>query len=112
MYGFWKNKRIVLYDTLLSKEMNDELKKILEQEEAAKGKENGTKESSEEKEEEGKNGSDEKKEEKRLGMNDDEVVAVLGHELGHWKLSHTLKNLIIAEVRCSHRPQREQHSYR
>jgi STE24 endopeptidase len=31
-------------------------------------------------------------------MNDDEVVAVLGHELGHWKLSHTISNLLIAEV--------------
>jgi len=31
-------------------------------------------------------------------MDQSEVVAVLGHELGHWKLSHTLKNLVIAEV--------------
>lgn len=31
-------------------------------------------------------------------MSDDEVVAVLGHELGHWKLMHTLSNLFIAEV--------------
>lgn len=31
-------------------------------------------------------------------MQDDEVVAVLGHELGHWKLSHTLFNLVITEV--------------
>lgn len=28
MYGFWKNKRIVLYDTLLSPEMNEYLKKL------------------------------------------------------------------------------------
>lgn len=28
MYGFWKNKRIVLYDTLLSPEMNEHLKKM------------------------------------------------------------------------------------
>lgn len=31
-------------------------------------------------------------------MSDDEVVAVLGHELGHWKLMHTMSNLVIAEV--------------
>lgn len=31
-------------------------------------------------------------------MTDDEVVAVLGHELGHWKLWHTVYNLIIMEV--------------
>ncbi len=36
---------------------------------------------------------------KKIGCNNDEVVAVLGHELGHWKLSHTLKNLVIGQVR-------------
>jgi STE24 endopeptidase len=42
MYGFYKNKRIVLFDTLLSQ-----------------------------------------------CKSDDTVVAILAHELGHWKLSHT-----------------------
>jgi hypothetical protein len=37
-------------------------------------------------------------ERKKLGMSNDEVVAVLGHELGHWALYHTLINLIITEV--------------
>eukprot|EP01118_Nematostelium_gracile_P008124 TRINITY_DN267_c0_g2_i2.p1 TRINITY_DN267_c0_g2~~TRINITY_DN267_c0_g2_i2.p1 ORF type:complete len:438 (+),score=63.37 TRINITY_DN267_c0_g2_i2:64-1377(+) len=46
-YGFFKNKRIVLYDTLLNQASNDE------------------------------------------------VVAVLGHEFGHWKLNHITKNLIL-----------------
>uniref|UniRef100_A0A1I7XF82 ZP domain-containing protein n=1 Tax=Heterorhabditis bacteriophora TaxID=37862 RepID=A0A1I7XF82_HETBA len=32
------------------------------------------------------------------GMSNEEVVAVLGHELGHWALSHTLVNMIIAEL--------------
>ena len=27
----------------------------------------------------------------------DEIVAILGHELGHWKLSHTLKNFVISQ---------------
>jgi STE24 endopeptidase len=31
-------------------------------------------------------------------MSDDEVLAVLGHELGHWKLYHTVLNLALAEV--------------
>mmetsp|Transcript_34276 Transcript_34276/g.47512 ORF Transcript_34276/g.47512 Transcript_34276/m.47512 type:complete len:446 (-) Transcript_34276:169-1506(-) len=44
MYGFFKNKRIVLYDTLL----------------------------------------------KQCEGNDEEIVAVLAHELGHWKLNHTV----------------------
>ncbi|EIE26911.1 hypothetical protein COCSUDRAFT_27312 [Coccomyxa subellipsoidea C-169] len=50
MYGFFKNKRIVLYDTLIEQ------------------------------------------------CSEDQVVAVLAHELGHWKLGHTLKNLILTQM--------------
>ena len=32
-------------------------------------------------------------------MIEEEVLAVLAHELGHWKLGHNLKNLIIGQVR-------------
>jgi STE24 endopeptidase len=95
MYGFWKNKRIVLYDTLLSKELNEELKKIIEKEND-KGKEEENKDES--KSDENGTEADNEKAEKQLGMKDDEVVAVLGHELGHWKLNHTLWSLIITEV--------------
>jgi len=49
-YGFCKNKRIVLFDTLI---------------------EQNTKE---------------------------EVVAVLGHELGHWKMNHTIFTLVLSQV--------------
>lgn len=101
MYGFWKNKRIVLYDTLLSEEMNKKLKEILgeadddgkpKEEEAKNGKESGDSKAAL------TGGEQPKTERKRLGMNDDEVVAVLGHELGHWKMWHTVYNLIIMEV--------------
>eukprot|EP00243_Klebsormidium_subtile_P003695 TRINITY_DN17285_c0_g1_i1.p1 TRINITY_DN17285_c0_g1~~TRINITY_DN17285_c0_g1_i1.p1 ORF type:complete len:432 (-),score=113.02 TRINITY_DN17285_c0_g1_i1:190-1485(-) len=51
LYGFFKNKRIVLYDTLL-----EQCKK------------------------------------------DDEVVAVIGHELGHWKLNHTVYTFLAQQV--------------
>ena len=34
----------------------------------------------------------------KKGCNTEEVLAVLAHELGHWKLSHTFKNIVIAEV--------------
>lgn len=50
MYGFGSNKRIVLYDTLLTQ------------------------------------------------VTDDEIVAILGHELGHWKMGHTLSNFVITQI--------------
>ncbi|VDO94989.1 unnamed protein product [Heligmosomoides polygyrus] len=75
MYGFWNNKRIVLYDTLLSGEEKEKV--IKECAEAAQ---------------------DMTEKDKARGMTNDEVVAVLGHELGHWALWHTLINLVIAEL--------------
>jgi STE24 endopeptidase len=48
-YGFWKFKRIVLYDTLLHLKQED-------------------------------------------------ILAILCHELGHWKFGHTLFNLVISSV--------------
>jgi len=50
MFGFGKNKRIVLFDTLLTQ------------------------------------------------VSDDEILAILGHELGHWKLGHTLSNFVITQL--------------
>mmetsp|Transcript_19072 Transcript_19072/g.26840 ORF Transcript_19072/g.26840 Transcript_19072/m.26840 type:complete len:520 (+) Transcript_19072:35-1594(+) len=50
MFGFGKNKRIVLFDTLLDQ------------------------------------------------VDDDEILAILGHELGHWKLGHTLTNFAITQI--------------
>lgn len=50
MYGFFNNKRIVLYDTLIQQ------------------------------------------------CNEEEVVAVLAHELGHWKLNHTMYNFVIVQI--------------
>lgn len=39
-----------------------------------------------------------KEEEKGKGCTDSEILAVLAHELGHWKLGHVTQNLIIAQV--------------
>ena len=50
---------------------------------------------------EGEEEEGEKKKEKKVGCNNEEVLAVLGHELGHWYLSHTLKNLVISQVMSS-----------
>ncbi|CAI5935536.1 unnamed protein product, partial [Closterium sp. NIES-65] len=59
LYGFFKNKRIVLYDTLLSHCKEDE----------------------------------------------EEVVAVIAHELGHWKLGHTIRFFLLSQalmlIQCS-----------
>uniref|UniRef100_A0A0N4Z9F4 CAAX prenyl protease n=1 Tax=Parastrongyloides trichosuri TaxID=131310 RepID=A0A0N4Z9F4_PARTI len=85
MYGFWKNKRIVLFDTLLSAEENEKLKAIIAEE---------TKDKKVEEEETLKDSE----ERKGKGMTNDEVVAVLGHELGHWALMHTVINLVVMEI--------------
>ena len=50
MFGFGNNKRIVLFDTLLTQVSNDE------------------------------------------------ILSILGHELGHWKLGHTLSNFVITQA--------------
>uniref|UniRef100_A0A1I8PJE7 CAAX prenyl protease n=1 Tax=Stomoxys calcitrans TaxID=35570 RepID=A0A1I8PJE7_STOCA len=39
-----------------------------------------------------------KEEDKGKGCTNEEVVAVLGHELGHWKLGHVTKNIVIMQV--------------
>lgn len=88
MYGFWKNKRIVLFDTLLDSHLND-LLRLAEEE---KGKKDSAEEKSggETTQETNdllqKNHSDtstkpdtEEKKRKQLGMSEDEVVAILGH---------------------------------
>lgn len=78
-YGFFKNKRIVLYDTLLQD--YTPLNK--------KGQQQG----------EGEEANEPLVEEpKKTGCNTTEVLAVLGHELGHWKLNHVLKGIIISQV--------------
>lgn len=78
-YGFFKFKRIVLFDTLL--EESERLK--------LKTEEEINKEESDE---------SDSKNSKKTGCNNNEIVAVLGHELGHWKMNHVLKNIIIGQV--------------
>uniref|UniRef100_A0A8C5GVC1 CAAX prenyl protease n=1 Tax=Gouania willdenowi TaxID=441366 RepID=A0A8C5GVC1_GOUWI len=70
-YGFFKNKRIVLFDTLL--EDHSPLNKSKEEPKA-------------------------NPKAKRQGCNNNEILAVLGHELGHWKLGHTVKNVVISQT--------------
>jgi len=87
-YGFFNFKRIVLFDTLLSDEEREKVKLLTADENAQK------------EEEKKEDDADEKDKDdlKGKGCSNDEILAVLGHELGHWKLNHVLKNLIISEV--------------
>ena len=71
-YGFFKFKRIVLFDTLLEVE---ERKKLLSEED--------------------KENEEEKIDKTKSGCSNKEIVAVLGHELGHWKLNHVVRYLIL-----------------
>lgn len=85
LYGFWNNKRIVLYDTLLE----------------SYSPENKTEAENPEVETEQNANADKAEKSKpavKKGCNDDEVVAVLGHEFGHWKLSHNMYNIVFSEV--------------
>ncbi|VIO95621.1 Peptidase family M48 containing protein [Brugia malayi] len=84
LYGFWNNKRIVLYDTLFGEEMRAKLKET-----ACFPTEN---------EEKSYDKGDEEIKERKLGMQDDEVLAVLGHEFGHWALWHAVIQLFFAEI--------------
>uniref|UniRef100_A0A8C5MDP3 CAAX prenyl protease n=1 Tax=Leptobrachium leishanense TaxID=445787 RepID=A0A8C5MDP3_9ANUR len=80
-YGFFKNKRIVLFDTLL-----EDYSPL-------------NKESTDEAENENADVTYKPKNvNKKQGCSNTEVLAVLGHELGHWKLGHTVKNIVISQV--------------
>lgn len=103
-YGFWKNKRIVLFDTLLEEGVMPTKTETAENQESAEVSQ--TEENSHPSSDEGAPPTESKKcegvasaDKKHKGCNQEEILAVLAHELGHWKLSHNLKNLTIAEVR-------------
>ncbi|XP_053310704.1 CAAX prenyl protease 1 homolog [Spea bombifrons] len=81
-YGFFKNKRIVLFDTLL------EDYSPLNKESTEETPENENTETK----------FRPKNVNKKQGCNNQEVLAVLGHELGHWKLGHTVKNIVISQM--------------
>lgn len=76
--GILNRKRIVIYDTLISgyydhKKTGEEEEKMMTEEEK----------------------KDKKKEK---GCNNDEILAVLCHELGHWHCGHLMKHLAFAET--------------
>lgn len=86
LYGFFNNKRIVLYDTLIKGYVTTEKK------------ENENVEEKEDEEPLTESTSNANKEGEEKGCDDEEIEAVLGHELGHWKLNHVVKNIIISQA--------------
>lgn len=79
--GFFNRKRIVIYDTLIEgyyENMKGE----------AKSEETDSSASKEEKD----------KKTPKKGCNNEEILAVLCHELGHWHCSHLIKHLTFAEI--------------
>ncbi|BFZ09759.1 hypothetical protein BsWGS_12798 [Bradybaena similaris] len=116
-YGFFNNKRIVLFDTLLEDYTPDNSKEEsgkpeVEADDSQQKKESESKEiknsqddvqpenKNKESETENKENKeeDEAKKKKKKGCSNNEVLAVLSHELGHWYLNHVLKQLILSQV--------------
>ncbi|CAH8826360.1 unnamed protein product [Trichobilharzia szidati] len=76
-YGFGKNKRIVIFDTLIRGFKFP-------------GKSEDTTAATQE---------ETKKESDQRGCSvDEEILSVIAHELGHWKLNHTIYNLFIGKA--------------
>ena len=73
MYGFYKNKRIVLFDSLIEGYKPEGEAKVGQEEEK-------------------------RLDEVAKGCSNKEIIAILAHELGHWKLNHNVKNLLISQV--------------
>jgi len=107
-FGFYKKKVIVLFDTLLKespfeleKKKEEEEKKLKEKQEKEEKnlediKENILDDTGEE--EDATEEEENKEKAKDKGCSNEEILAILGHELGHWSLSHILKNLCISQV--------------
>lgn len=91
-YGLWGSKRIVLFDTLLINKGKNQPEESAETETAKSTDDASEKVEEKKTDEETKSDSDAGK-----GCEDSEVLAVLAHELGHWKLGHVTKNIVFMQ---------------
>jgi STE24 endopeptidase len=90
--GLFSKKRIVIYDTLIadyykkkeSQELKEQSKDEANDQNAAKKK--------------GADDSNDQGNEKKRGCTDDEIIAVLCHEIGHWFHMHLFKTLVFTEI--------------
>ncbi|KAL6065221.1 zinc metalloprotease [Balamuthia mandrillaris] len=95
-YGFWNNKRIVLYDTLL-----EQMKCEAEEASATKATDSdstpttNTPNAEEQHQNSDKNG---KSARTYTPTQIKHIIAIVGHELGHYSLSHNIYNLIIVQL--------------
>uniref|UniRef100_A0A0X3PJI0 CAAX prenyl protease n=1 Tax=Schistocephalus solidus TaxID=70667 RepID=A0A0X3PJI0_SCHSO len=89
-YGFGSNKRIVLFDTLIKGfKLSDKSKTEGEAADIARDADTATQRASESEHDDCLD---------RGCEDDDEILAVLAHELGHWQLNHTTKFLVMSQV--------------
>ncbi|EDV24677.1 uncharacterized protein TRIADDRAFT_25296 [Trichoplax adhaerens] len=95
-YGFYKNKRVVLFDTLL--EDNPLTQKEKESENTDDQKSDIAAETTKEESQKSKESDKNWHKNQIKGCTNDEVVAILSHELGHWKFNHNLKNIVLAQI--------------
>jgi len=92
-FGFYKSKVIVLFDTLLTKSPFAEESKEESSEVVEDPKEEVVEEVVPEEEV-----ADTQSKKDVKGCTNEEILAILGHELGHWKCNHIMINLLISQI--------------
>lgn len=93
-YGLWGSKRIVLFDTLLVNKGKSQPDKEAESSSTENAAEEVAAKNDDEPDTEQKAKPDN---DVGKGCEDSEVLAVLAHELGHWKLGHVTKNIVFMQ---------------
>jgi len=110
-FGFYKSKVIVLFDTLLTKspfaedkeepaaaDASASVDEADNEKEADESEESVQTEQPKKSEEETTDADDTSAKKVGKGCTDEEILAILGHELGHWKCNHIMINLFISQV--------------